>query len=110
MSGHIPTSSPSRRRTLRAPTQLILSSTEWAAECGTGKMEGIVGEDWTPQTLPSWLHSIWVGVVDPWIVISKGPRICWLAAMPILACIILVKSQKGAPEIAISLNLSWYLM
>lgn len=24
-----------------------------------------------PQTLPSWRHSIWVGVWDPWIVVSK---------------------------------------
>jgi hypothetical protein len=42
---------------------------------GTGKMGAVVGEDWTPQTLPSWLHSIWVGIVDPWIVVFKGPRI-----------------------------------
>lgn len=34
-------------------------------------MEDVRSEDWTPQTLPSWLHSIWVGVVDPWIVVSK---------------------------------------
>lgn len=38
-------------------------------------MDKVVGEDWTPQTLPSWRHSIWVGVWDPWIVVSKGPRI-----------------------------------
>lgn len=32
-------------------------------------------EDWTPQTLPTWRHSNWVGVWDPWIVVFKGPRV-----------------------------------
>ena len=40
---------------------------------GTGAMEDLSSEDWTPQTLPSWHHSIYVGAVDPWMVISK-PR------------------------------------
>lgn len=39
---------------------------------GAGDYDGIKVEDWTPQTLPSWRHSIWVGVFDPWIVIWKG--------------------------------------
>lgn len=38
---------------------------------GTGKMESIKIDDWTPQTLDTWRHSIWVGVVDPWIVVGK---------------------------------------
>ena len=54
---------------------------------GTGKMEGVIGEDWTPQTLPSWLHSIWVGVVDPWIVISKGPKIWYKTVREIVTLV-----------------------
>jgi len=44
---------------------------------GTGKMEKLSAEDWTSQTLPSWIHSIWVGVWDPWYVMTKGPRILY---------------------------------
>lgn len=36
--------------------------------------------DWTPQTIDSWRHSIWVGVFDPWIVISKGPKLWYKAS------------------------------
>ena len=36
--------------------------------------------DWTPQTLPTWRQSIWVGVWDPWIVIFKGPKV-WYRTM-----------------------------
>ena len=39
---------------------------------GAGAYRDVRVEDWTPQTLPSWRHSIWVGVFDPWIVIWKG--------------------------------------
>ena len=42
---------------------------------GTGAAESVHLEDWTPQTLPSWRHSNWVGVWDPWIVVFKGPRV-----------------------------------
>lgn len=38
-------------------------------------MEKVHDEDWTPQTLPTWRHSNWVGVWDPWIVVFKGPRV-----------------------------------
>ncbi|KAL6785298.1 VTE6 [Auxenochlorella protothecoides x Auxenochlorella symbiontica] len=38
---------------------------------GTGVMEAAHLEDWAKYTLPSWRHSIWVGVYDPWIVVSK---------------------------------------
>lgn len=54
---------------------------------GTGKMEAVVGEDWTLQTLPSWLHSVWVGVVDPWIVMSKGPRIWYKTVREIVTLV-----------------------
>jgi MPBQ/MSBQ methyltransferase len=37
-----------------------------------GLTSGLKVEDWTPQTIASWRHSIWVGVFDPWIVIWKG--------------------------------------
>ena len=38
-------------------------------------LEGIRGDDWTYPTLPSWRHSVWVGVEDPWPVVKAGPRI-----------------------------------
>jgi MPBQ/MSBQ methyltransferase len=37
----------------------------------TKQLDGIETADWTQQTLPSWRHSIWVGVWDPWPVIAK---------------------------------------
>lgn len=40
----------------------------------TGKLEDIQSDNWVKQTLPSWRHSIWVGVWDPWIVMFKGPK------------------------------------
>lgn len=40
-----------------------------------GMAESVQAEDWTAQTLPSWRHSNWVGVWDPWIVVLKGPVI-----------------------------------
>ncbi|EER09791.1 3-demethylubiquinone-9 3-methyltransferase, putative [Perkinsus marinus ATCC 50983] len=40
-------------------------------------MEGVESADWTPQTLPSWRHSIFVGVWWPWPVIIRGPRVWW---------------------------------
>lgn len=42
---------------------------------GTGQVDEVVTEDWVDETLPSWRHSIWVGVWDPWVVVSKGPYI-----------------------------------
>ena len=50
-------------------------------------MQEVVGENWTPQTLPSWLHSIYVGFFDPWIVISKGPRIWYKTLREIVTLI-----------------------
>jgi MPBQ/MSBQ methyltransferase len=37
----------------------------------TGLTAKVETEDWAVQTLPSWRHSIWVGVWDPWIVVRK---------------------------------------
>ena len=42
---------------------------------GSGQLQSIVADDWNPQTIDSWRHSIWVGVWDPWIVVFKGPLI-----------------------------------
>lgn len=42
---------------------------------GTGSLESVHAEDWTPQTIPTWRHSNWVGVWDPWIVVFKGPKV-----------------------------------
>ncbi|GAB4814911.1 hypothetical protein N2152v2_001957 [Parachlorella kessleri] len=41
----------------------------------TGKLDAVDTDDWTAPTINSWRHSVWVGVWDPWIVVSKGPRI-----------------------------------
>lgn len=32
---------------------------------GTGVMENVRSEDWAKFTIPSWRHSVWVGVFDP---------------------------------------------
>jgi len=42
----------------------------------TGKMKNIVTDDWTTQTIPSWRHSVWVGVWDPWPV-ARRPWLWW---------------------------------
>ena len=47
----------------------------------TGELSGVGLADWTPQTIDSWRHSIWVGVWDPWIVVLKGPRM-WYKVRP----------------------------
>jgi len=39
----------------------------------TGHFDKVQSNDWTVPTIASWRHSIWVGVVDPWIVVRKGP-------------------------------------
>ena len=40
-----------------------------------GDFETVGADDWTTPTIASWRHSIWVGVVDPWIVVFKGPLV-----------------------------------
>jgi MPBQ/MSBQ methyltransferase len=42
---------------------------------GTEDFDQVQSNDWTVPTIASWRHSIWVGVVDPWIVVRKGPAI-----------------------------------
>lgn len=42
----------------------------------TNRLVSVKTADWTKNTITSWLHSIWVGVFDPWIVFSR-PRL-WL--------------------------------
>lgn len=33
----------------------------------TGFVDGqVINADWTKETLPSWLHTIWVGMIRPW--------------------------------------------
>lgn len=41
-----------------------------------GRLVEIYTRDWTKETIPSWLHSIWVGVFDPWPVLRK-PWLWW---------------------------------
>ena len=43
---------------------------------GTGKLKEVKTDDWAIPTIPSWRHSIWVGVYDPWPVI-KRPHLWW---------------------------------
>lgn len=49
---------------------------------GTGKLESVGIDDWTPQTLPTWRHSNWVGVWDPWPVIFKFNPFVWYKVRP----------------------------
>lgn len=43
---------------------------------GTGQLTQVKTADWTKQTITSWLHSIWVGIFDPWPVFSR-PKLWW---------------------------------
>ncbi|KAK9841769.1 hypothetical protein WJX81_001783 [Elliptochloris bilobata] len=43
----------------------------------TGKVEAVAIDDWTDVTLPTWRHSNWVGVWDPWPVILKLNPLIW---------------------------------
>ncbi len=43
-------------------------------------------DDWTPQTLPTWRHSNWVGVWDPWPVIFKLNPFVWYKVLASLTC------------------------
>ena len=40
----------------------------------TGAYAAVELADWTAPTLPTWRHSNWVGVFDPWPVVRAGPR------------------------------------
>ncbi|GAX75873.1 hypothetical protein CEUSTIGMA_g3316.t1 [Chlamydomonas eustigma] len=46
---------------------------------GTGVMEAVATADWTPETIPSWHHSIVDGATHPWLVMSK-PHIWYKTA------------------------------
>ena len=41
-------------------------------------LQSVGSANWNDQTIPSWRHSIWVGVWDPWIVVRKGPRVWYV--------------------------------
>ena len=43
---------------------------------GTGQCENVKTDDWMEETVPSWRHSIWVGVFDPWPVFRR-PHLWW---------------------------------
>ena len=54
----------------------FISYEEYARICErSGVIAKVETADWAKETLPSWRHSIWVGVWDPWIVVFKGPRV-----------------------------------
>jgi len=53
----------------------------------TGSLEQVVAENWVEQTLPSWRHSNWVGVFDPWPVIFKFNPIIWYRVIREIVCI-----------------------
>lgn len=42
----------------------------------TNVLSGITTDDWSVQTIPSWRHSIWVGVYDPLPVLIR-PHLWW---------------------------------
>ena len=55
----------------------FISIEEYARIMGaTGVLEQVATDDWAPQTIPAWRHSVWVGVWDPWPVVRR-PRLWW---------------------------------
>lgn len=64
----------------------------------TGQLEKIRTEDWTRFTISSWLHSIWVGVFDPWPVFRR-PSVWWKCFRDGLTLVRMHKSfKKGLME------------
>ena len=52
----------------------FISYEEYARVCErSGMATDITTDDWAQQTIPSWRHSVWAGVYDPWTVFSR-PR------------------------------------
>lgn len=47
----------------------------------TGVMENVRTEDWAKFTLPSWRHSVWVGVFDPFFWMLR-PHLWYVAGVP----------------------------
>jgi len=43
---------------------------------GTEQLKVVETDDWAKPTIPSWRHSIWVGVWDPWPVVVR-PYLWW---------------------------------
>jgi len=43
---------------------------------GTEQLKIVETDDWAKPTIPSWRHSIWVGVWDPWPVVVR-PYLWW---------------------------------
>lgn len=43
---------------------------------GTGSLAAVTTDDWAVETIPSWRHSIWVGVFNPLPVIIR-PHLWW---------------------------------
>jgi len=66
----------------------FISKEKYARIMGeVGSLKSVVAEDWAKNTIDSWRHSIWVGVVDPWIVILKfNPRI-WIKVIREIVCL-----------------------
>eukprot|EP00981_Chlorochromonas_danica_P000610 scaffold139_cov260-Ochromonas_danica.AAC.7 len=64
----------------------------------TNKLVSIKTDDWTVPTIASWLHSIWVGVFDPWPVFSR-PKVWWKTFRDGLTLVRMHKSfKKGLME------------
>ena len=77
---------------------------------GTGKLESVEVDDWTPQTLPTWRHSNWVGVWDPWPVIFKLNPFVWYKVLANLTCESTRQSMRlQAPGTTLSEPLCRYL-
>jgi hypothetical protein len=52
-------------------------------------------DDWTPQTLPTWRHSNWVGVWDPWPVIFKlNPFVWYKVRLQTMDVVIITHPEK----------------
>eukprot|EP00747_Dinoflagellata_sp_TGD_P207952 gnl/TRDRNA2_/TRDRNA2_81482_c0_seq1.p1 gnl/TRDRNA2_/TRDRNA2_81482_c0~~gnl/TRDRNA2_/TRDRNA2_81482_c0_seq1.p1 ORF type:complete len:495 (+),score=79.40 gnl/TRDRNA2_/TRDRNA2_81482_c0_seq1:63-1547(+) len=50
----------------------FISYEEYARVCHrSGLVAKVETDDWAQQTLPSWRHSVWAGVWDPWTVFSR---------------------------------------
>lgn len=50
----------------------FISISDYAALMyGTGRLFEITTDDWAVQTIPSWRHSIWVGVYNPLPVLMR---------------------------------------
>ena len=50
----------------------FISYEEYARVCErSGMVNQVATDDWAQETLPSWRHSVWAGVEDPWTVFSR---------------------------------------